>query len=114
MPRDREQRTFTDPESPVMRSGTTFVQAYIAQAAVPAEHQAFVATHASNLAPDPTHLPELLGEIEANGPTAYVAPVRITHDAWRNRRAPRGRIPTSPTRRKRMKRRLSSKAGNAK
>lgn len=139
-PRDREQRNFTDPESRVMRSGKTFVQAYNAQAAVDAEHQVIVATHASNLAPDPTHLPELLSEIEANlaahpkevsadagyyseenldaieatGATAYVAPGRITHDEWRNQKAPRGRIPTSLTRRERMKRLLSTKAGKAK
>jgi hypothetical protein len=80
---------------------------------VPVERQAVVATHASHLAPDPTLLPELLGEIEANGATAYVAPGRITRDEWRNQPAPRGRIPTSPTRRDRMKRRLSTKAGEA-
>lgn len=139
-PRDREQRNFTDPDSRVMRSGKSFVQAYNAQAAVDSDFQVVVATHVSNLAPDPTHLPELLEEIEANldaqakevsadagyysednldaieatGATALVAPGRITHNEWRNQKAPRGRIPKSLTRRERMKRLLSTKAGKAK
>lgn len=139
-PRDREQRNFTDPDSRVMRTGKNFVQAFNAQIAVDAERQVILATHVSNLAPDPTHLPDLLSEIETNlaacpkevsadagyyseenldaieatGATALVAPGRITHNEWRNQKAPRGRIPKHLTRRERMKRLLSTKAGRAK
>lgn len=98
-----------------------------------------VATHVTDLAPDTPHLPKPLSEthdilgahprdvsvdagyysdanldaIEQAGRTAFIATGRIRHDEWRHQKAPKGRIPTSLTRRERMKRRLTTKAGRA-
>ena len=54
------------------------------------------------------------GREQRNFATALVAPGRITHDEWRNERAPKSRIPKHLTRRERMKRLLSTKTRKAK
>lgn len=138
-PRPSEQRNFTDPDSRVMRKGTAFVQAFNTQAAVDSYRQVIVATHVTNLAPDTPHLPDLLSEVHDNlaahpeevsadagyysdknldaienrGARPFVATGRITHHEWRNQKPPQGRIPKGLTRRERMKRLLSTKAGRA-
>lgn len=138
-PKSRAQRNFTDPESRIMMNGKTTIQGWNTQIAVDSENQIIVATELSNQSADAPHLPGLMNETHANtgaypkevsadagyysdrnlnaieetGATALVAPGRITHDEWRNQKAPRGRIPKSLTRRERMKRFLSTKAGKA-
>lgn len=139
-PDGKAQRNFTDPESRIMMSGTAIVQGYNTQIAVDSEHQVIIATDVTNQAADAPHLPGLMNQlhattgtypkevsadagyysetnldaIEETGATALVAPGRIKHNEWRNQKAPRGRIPNHLTRRERMKRVLSTKAGKAK
>lgn len=139
VPEGKAQRNFTDPESRIMLSGKTIIQGFNTQIAVDSEHQIIVATSLSNQAGDTTHLPDLLNDIHKNtghyprevsadagyysetnvkaiedtGALALVAPGRITHDEWRNQKAPRGRKPKNLTRREEMKRLLSTKLGKA-
>ena len=139
-PDGKAQRNFTDGDSRIMVSGTAIVQGYTTQIAVDAQHQVIVATDLTNQAADAPHLPGLMNQlhantgtyptdvsadagyyseenldaIEATGATALVAPGRITHNEWRNQKAPRGRIPNHLTRRERMKRVLSTKIGRGK
>ena len=139
-PSPQAQRNFTDHESRIMLSGKAVVQGYNTQIAVDGEHQVIVATDLTNQAADAPHLPGLMNQMHANtgaypaevsadagyyseenldaiegtGATALVAPGRITHNEWRDQKAPRGRIPNGLTRRQRMKRFLSTKAGKAK
>ena len=138
-PDAKAQRNFTDAESRIMLRGKTVVQGYNTQIAVDSEHQVIVATDLTNQAADAPHLPGLMNQTHANtgsyprevsadagyyseenldaieeaGATALVAPGRITHNEWRDQKAPRGRIPNNLTRRQRMKRLLSTKAGKA-
>jgi len=138
-PDAQAQRNFTDSESRIMLRGKTVVQGYNTQIAVDSEHQVIVATDLTNQAADAPHLPGLMNQTHANtgtypsevsadagyyseenldaieetGATALVAPGRITHNEWRDQKAPRGRIPNNLTRRQRMKRLLSTKAGKA-
>ena len=140
VPEGKAQRNFTDPESRIMLSGKAIIQGYNTQIAVDSTNQVIVATSLSNQAGDTSHLPDLLFDIHRNtghypkevsadagyysemnikaiedtGATALVAPGRITHDEWRNQKAPRGRKPKGMTRREEMKRFLSTKIGKAK
>ena len=139
VPEGKAQRNFTDPESRIMLSGKTIIQGYNTQIAVDSANQVIVATTFSNQAGDTSHLPDLLNAIhkhtghypkevsadagyysetninaiEDTGATALVAPGRITHNEWRNQKAPRGRKPKGMTRREEMKRFLSTKLGKA-
>jgi Transposase DDE domain len=66
VPKPDAQRSFTDPESRIMRGGDGFVQAYNAQAAVDAEAQVILAHHLSNSAADHDALAPLLDAVAAN------------------------------------------------
>ena len=140
VPRARAQKNFTDPESRIMLSGKNIIQGFNTQIAVDSANQIIVATTLSNQAADSPHLPGLLSDIHKNtgrypaevsadagyysdtnldaieetGALPLVAPGRITHNEWRNQKAPRGRMPKNLTRRQRMKRFLSTKPGKAK
>lgn len=139
-PKPRAQKNFTDPESRIMLNGKSIIQGFNTQIAVDSAHQIILATSLSNQAADSPHLPELLNDIHKNtgryprevsadagyysdtnldaieetGAVALVAPGRITHNEWRNQKAPRGRMPKNLTRRQKMKRFLSTKLGKAK
>lgn len=68
VPEARAQRNFTDPESRIMRDGTTqsFVQAYNAQAAVDSHAQVIVATGVTQAANDMRELVPMLEQVQAN------------------------------------------------
>lgn len=66
VPKDRDQRNFTDPESRIMKTGNGYVQAYNAQAAVDADSQVIVAQSLDNSANDKKQLHPLLDQIRAN------------------------------------------------
>jgi len=138
-PKARAQKNFTDPESRIMLSGKNIIQGFNTQIAVDSANQIIVATTLSNQAADSPHLPGLLSDIHKNtgryprevsadagyysdtnvkaiedaGALALVATGRITHNEWRNQKAPRGRKPKNLTRREEMKRFLSTKLGKA-
>lgn len=65
-PKPKAQRNFTDPESRLMRTGHTYVQAYNGQAAVDSEHQIIVAADLSNVAPDNWYLQPMVTQIVEN------------------------------------------------
>jgi len=67
-PRPKTQRNFTDPESRIMKDGTTksFVQAYNAQAAVDGHAQIIVAAEVTQEANDKRQLVPMLTQVEAN------------------------------------------------
>jgi transposase len=62
-PTPKAQRNFTDPDSQIMKTGTGFMQAFNAQAAVDAEHQIIIAQALTNQAPDSEHLLPLVDRI---------------------------------------------------
>jgi hypothetical protein len=51
-PTKKSQRNFTDPESHLMQSGSSYLQGYNCQLAVDADHQVIVAVGVSNQPPD--------------------------------------------------------------
>jgi transposase len=65
-PTPKAQRNFTDPDSRIMKAGSTFLQAYNAQAAVDCEHQVIVAQALTNQPPDAEHLPALVDRVADN------------------------------------------------
>jgi hypothetical protein len=67
-PAPKAQRNFTDPESRIMKDGTTksFVQAYNAQAAVDGEAQVIVAAAVTQEANDKQQLVPLLSQVGQN------------------------------------------------
>jgi transposase len=66
-PKPTAQRSFTDPESRIMKSGNgSFIQGYNAQALVDAACQVIVACGLSQQAADVSHLPEMLGQTKEN------------------------------------------------
>lgn len=65
-PKPKAQRNFTDPESRIMQSGGTFVQAYNCQIAVDEANQVIVAQLLTNQAPDVGHLQPLLEQVHDN------------------------------------------------
>lgn len=141
-PAGKAQRSFTDPESRMMKTTEGFNYAYNAQASVDEEAQVILAAEVSDQAGD---VDQLTGTIEATAanleaagiaerPRTYLADagycseenLKAAADAdvdvliatGRLRRgeqvpAPRGRIPTGATRRERMARRLRTKKGRA-
>lgn len=139
-PEPRAQRNFTDPESRIMLSGKNVVQAYNSQVAVDRARQVMFAATLTNQAADAPHLPGLLADvhkntgrypkevsadagccseanvsaIEQSGALAMVAPGRITHNEWRELKAPLGRMSKNLTWRQKMKRFLSTKVGKTK
>ena len=137
VPEPKAQRNFTDPESRIMRSRTEgFVQGYNAQAAVDGSHQVVVACDLNADPTDTRALPDLVDQIERNlgrrpkrllADAGYYSDANLDHLAAAaiepfiaTRRsehsdprptAPRGRIPKHLSRRERMARKLSTKAG---
>jgi transposase len=65
-PTPKAQRNFIDPDSRIMKTGTTFVQGFNAQVAVDAEHQVIVAQALTNQPPDAEHLPALIERVADN------------------------------------------------
>jgi hypothetical protein len=63
-PTPEAQRNFTDPDSRIMVTGGTYVQAYNAQIAVDAGAQIIVAQAVTNQAPDVQHLAPILKRME--------------------------------------------------
>ncbi|MDP2182606.1 MAG: IS1182 family transposase [Actinomycetota bacterium] len=80
VPRDKDQRNFTDPESRIMKDGATgsFVQAYNAHAAVDEEAQVIVAASVTQQANDKLAFLPLLDGIESN---LGALPDSVTADA---------------------------------
>jgi transposase len=142
-PRDKDQYSFTEPASRIMKGGDGFVQAYNAQAAVEPVCQWIVGQTLTNEANDKKQLVPLLEAVERQAGQrplgvladsgycseqnlAYMAseddPKRAI-EAWvatgktkhndAASRAPRGRMPRGLTRVERMQRKLRTKAGRA-
>lgn len=62
-PKPKAQRNFTDPDSRIMKAGTTYVQGFNAQAAVDSHRQVIVAQALTNQPPDCEHLPALVERV---------------------------------------------------
>jgi len=72
-PRGTSQMNFTDPDSRIMESGGTFLQAYNCQAAVDDSHQVIVGQAVSNNSPDNGALVPVLEQVRMNcGSSAQV------------------------------------------
>lgn len=137
VPKDKDQRNFTDPDSRIMRSSDkSFIQGYNGQIAVDSDSQVIVAAVVTNLAPDAPHLPDMVDAVTSNtgetprelsadagyysqtnlqalnakGIEAFVPPDKM-HHRRRREPAPRGRIPRSLTTADRMRRKLKTKRG---
>jgi transposase len=65
-PEKKAQDNFTDPESRIMKMGTTFEQCYNAQAAVDAESQLIVASGLTNNAADNGELVPMIEAVKSN------------------------------------------------
>ena len=65
-PKPNAQRTFTDPDSHILKGSAGWMQGYSAQAAVDGDHQVIVAIGISNQASDAAHLLPMLERIKAN------------------------------------------------
>jgi len=138
-PEARAQRNFTDPESRIMRtSDGSFIQGYNAQAAVDTESQVIVAAVVTNMAADSPHLVTVMESVAANTGEmpdeasadagyyskhnmdylssrhieAYVPPDKLPHRR-KMKPARRGRIPNNLSEPDRMRRKLSTKKGQA-
>lgn len=137
VPEPKAQRNFTDPESRIMRSRNEgFVQGWNAQLAVDGAHQIVVACDLSADPTDTRALPDLVDQIERNtgrrpkralADAGYYSDVNLDHleaagiepfiATRRSKHSDlpatpaRGRIPQHLSRRERMARKLSTKAG---
>jgi len=138
-PKAKAQRNFTDPESRIMKtSDGSFIQGYNAQAAVDAETQVIVAAEVTNMAADSPHLVSVMESVAANTGVmpdeasadagyyskhnidylkgkhieAYVPPDKLPHRR-KMKPAPKGRIPKNLSDPGRMRRKLSTKKGQA-
>jgi hypothetical protein len=78
VPKPKAQRNFTDPESRIMESGGSYLQAFNCQVAVAESHQVIVAQVLTNQPPDYEHLMPLLEQTQAN---LGVYPEVLTADA---------------------------------
>ena len=142
-PAGRAQRSFTDPESRMMKTTDGFNYAFNAQAVVDEEAQVIVAHSLSNQAADAPQLMEMIETSEANLGAAgieenpatfitdagYFSEKNVTDatdagvdvliatgrikDGERVPAAPRGPIPKNATVKEKMARRLRTKAGRA-
>lgn len=137
LPRERDQRNFTDPDSRIMRSGKTFVQGYNGQAAVDAKSQVIVAAEVTNQGADAPQLPAMVEQmventgtakgasadagyysqanvdvLEQRGIEAFIPPDKLPR-RWRREPAPKGRIPHQLSPADRMRRKLRTKRGAA-
>jgi transposase len=140
VPKPKAQRNFTDPESRIMLdSDKAFVQAYNAQIAVDADSQVILAADVVQETNDRRQLvpmvrkvadnagsrPErvsadagywsdaAVGQVEAEGSTAYVAPKKIGHREWRELAPADGSERTEDSPRERMWHRLRTPGGRA-
>jgi hypothetical protein len=66
IPEDKAQKNFTDPESRIMKAGSTYVQGYNCQAGVDAAHQVVVAQDVVAKQNDGEELIPLLDQVEWN------------------------------------------------
>ena len=140
LPKEKDQRNFTDPESRIMKKGAGFEQCYNAQAAVDKSNQIIVAayvTQAGNdkqqLEPLVAHTIEQVGVLpdrgladagyfseavaeslkQQYGTTEWlISPGRLAHGSHSGA-PPRGRIPRNISVADLMRRKLSTKAGKA-
>jgi transposase len=140
-PADRAQRSFTDPESRMMKTNDGFHYAYNAQAVVDEHSQVVIAANVTDQAGDVAQLVPMINAATENLADAGIdaTPEMVLADAGycsednleeladteidalvatgrirRNERVPdtpRGPIPKDATRRERMARRLRTKAG---
>jgi len=137
VPKDKDQRNFTDPESRIMKnSDKAFIQAYNAQAVVDSQSQIIVAADLTNQAADSPHTTKMIEQVEHNlgrKPSklsadagsfsdanvafleqsyidAYIPPEKQKHGTPVEP-APRGRIPAGLSCKDRMRRRLKTKRG---
>jgi len=140
-PSKKAQRSFTDPESRMMKTTDGFHYAYNAQTVVDETSQVVLAAEVTNQAADVNELTEMIAVTEHNLDAADIdtSPEMILADAgycseanlaWitdtgsnvlvatgrikdaeRVPDSPRGRIPTNATQRERMGRRLRTKQG---
>lgn len=140
VPRDKDQKNFTDPDSRIMLSSDkAFIQGYNAQATVDTENHIIVAADLSNQANDSVHLQEQVQQVERNlgrrpkevsadagyytaaneefleeqQIEAFIPPKKIKHSEWRGQQSLKGRIPKNATKRYRMMRKLRTKRGRA-
>jgi len=65
-PKPKAQRNFTDPDSRILKDGTSYVQGFNCQTVVDEEHQIIIAAGASNQAPDAEYLKPMLDAAVAN------------------------------------------------
>jgi hypothetical protein len=81
-PHPKAQRNFTDPDSRIMESGGTFLQAYNCQATVEGSHQIIVAEDVTNQCPDNANLDPM---IQQTGVNCGEFPDNVSADAgyWR-------------------------------
>ncbi len=81
-PHPKAQRNFTDPDSRIMESGGTFLQAYNCQAAVDGSGQIILAEDITNQCPDSGNLEPMIQQVETN---CEAVPEKATADAgyWR-------------------------------
>lgn len=139
-PKPKQQRNFTDPESRIMRDGSTrsFEQAYNAQAGVDCASQIIVSAEVTQDANDKQQLVPLVEQIEENlgeipdrvlADSGYFSTENVeyvdgnfmepficrerTKHSEKPEPAPRGRIPDDLSVVERMCRKLKTKAGKA-
>lgn len=140
LPKEKDQRNFTDPESRIMKKGAGFEQCYNAQAAVDKSSQIIVAAYVTQACNDKQQLEPLvdltvahLGVLPDRGladagyfseavveslKSRYentewlISPGRVAHGANSNE-PPRGRIPRDISVAALMRRKLSTKTGKA-
>lgn len=77
-PANKAQRSFTDGDSRIMKTGDGFIQGYNCQAAVDEEHQIIVAQAVTNQPPDVEHFLPMLEQVIDN---CGRAPDELTADA---------------------------------
>lgn len=139
LPKPKDQRNFTDPESRIMKNGTGFEQSYNAQAAVDKSNQIIVAAYVCQAGNDKQQLQPLVEQtvkqvgvlpdrgladagyfselviqslkLQYKTTEWLVSPGRIAHSA--NSAAPKGRIPSDISVADLMRRKLSTKKGKA-
>lgn len=66
VPHPKAQRNFTDPDSSILRAGSTYLQGYNCQAAVDSEAQIIVAKALAAEQTDSTHLLPILNQVREN------------------------------------------------
>lgn len=140
LPKEKDQRNFTDPESRIMRKGAGFEQCYNAQAAVDKNNQIIVAAYVTQAGNDKQQLEPLaertlqqMGVLPDRGlaDAGYfseavvislqkkyadtewlISPGRIAH-GYDLMKSPRGRIPNDISTADLMRRKLRTKTGKA-